>query len=272
MTIYVILYTIKLDSLANLVKRELGVGIMIVSSTEVQNNFGSYLMFAAKEPVTITKNGVVVAQLISLLADSNEKMKDLVVETRLTSKYTYGGKEASYEEYLGLVKNSENRYEYIDGEIYILSSPKTIHQNTLQELHVKFYNYFQGKKCSTMFAPYDITLKRHEEDQNIVQPDMMVICDLEEYLDERDYYMGIPDLVVEIISKSTISKDMVKKLDLYMKCGVGEYWIINPYKKEIYVYLFKDKEIEDFKTFCQSETVNSFSFKGLEVNLTEIFN
>lgn len=244
---------------------------MIVSSTEVQNNFGHYLMLAAKESITITKNGVAVAKLVSLLDDSNENVGDLIAETRLTSKYIYGGKEASYEEYLELAKNSEGRYEYIDGEIYVLTSPKTIHQNTLQELYIRFYNYFQNKDCTAMIAPYDINLKRSKEDKNIVQPDLMVICDLEEQLDERDYYMGIPTLLVEIISKSTLSKDMVKKLDLYMKCGVGEYWIFNPYKKEVYTYLFKNKEIKDFKTFSISDTVTSFTFKGLRVDLGKIY-
>jgi Uma2 family endonuclease len=42
----------------------------------------------------------------------------------------------------------------------------------------------------------------------------MIICDLEEKLDEKDYYKGIPSLVVEILSDSTRSKDMIKKLDL----------------------------------------------------------
>ena len=129
---------------------------MIVSSTEVQNNFGRYLMLAAKESITITKNGVAVAQLISLLNDTNENVEDLIAETRLTSKYIYGGKEASYEEYLELTENSEDRYEYIDGEIYFLASPKTIHQNTLQELYIKFYNYFQDKDYKAMISPYDI--------------------------------------------------------------------------------------------------------------------
>ncbi len=244
---------------------------MIVSSTEVQNNFGRYLMLVAKESITIKKNGIAVAKLISLLDDTNGSVDDLVAETRLTSKYIYGGKEASFEEYLELTKNSEDRYEYIDGEIYFLASPKTIHQNTLQELHIEFYNYFQDKDCKAMISPYDINLKRCEEDKNIVQPDLMVICDLEEHLDERDYYMGIPVLVVEILSKSTRSKDMVKKLDLYMKCGIGEYWIVNPFKKEMYIYFFKNKEIEDFKSYCLSDTVTSFSFNEFKVELSQIF-
>ncbi len=259
-------YIIILAKIAILPK---GKGVyMKVSSTEIQNNFGHYLLLAAKEPVTITKNGTTVAQLTSLI--NYEKNNDLVAETRLTSKYIYGGREASYEEFLKLTENNEERYEYIDGEIYALASPVTRHQLILQGLYRSFFNYFQGKDSTVMLAPYDITLKRTEEDTNVVQPDLMVICDLEDKLDERDYYMGIPTMVVEIISNSTRSKDMVKKLDLYMKCGIKEYWLIEPYKEEVFTYLFKDKEIEDVKTYHFSDVVSSFTFKELKVDLNEI--
>ena len=46
-----------------------------------------------------------------------------------------------------------------------------------------------------MLAPYDITLKRNAENINVVQPDLMVICDLEENLNEKNYYMGVPSLM-----------------------------------------------------------------------------
>lgn len=244
---------------------------MIVSSTEIQNNFGRYLMLASKEPITITKNGVAVARLTSLIEDMEEKKDYIVAETRLTSNYIYGGRKASYEEFLKLTENSDDRYEYIDGEIYFLASPKTIHQITLQNLNISFCNYFQNKDCTVMIAPYDITLRRDKDDKNVVQPDLMVICDLEEHLDERDYYMGIPTLVIEVLSESTRSKDIVKKLDLYMKCGVEEYWVVDPQQKEILIYLFKDKEIKINKSYNQDQTASSFKFNGLEVELEEIF-
>ena len=58
-----------------------------------------------------------------------------------------------------------------------------------------------------MIAPYDIMLQRNEHNKNVVQPDLMVICDLDEKLGDDDYYKGIPTLVVEITSRSTKSKD-----------------------------------------------------------------
>ena len=59
-----------------------------------------------------------------------------------------------------------------------------------------------------------------KENPDVIQPDLIVICDLEEYLDDTGYYMGIPTLVVEILSESTRRKDILTKLNLYMSSGI----------------------------------------------------
>lgn len=170
-----------------------------------------------------------------------------------------------------LNQDTEERYEYIDGEIYLLASPKTVHQMALAELFGIFYNWFQGKKCLPLVAPYDITLKRNLEDINIVQPDIMVICDMEEHLDQNDYYHGVPALVVEILSAGARSKDIIKKLDLYMFCSVKEYWIVDPINKEVSVYLFEDKNISRNTTYRKAESAQSQIFPGLSAELGRIF-
>ena len=84
---------------------------------------------------------------------------------------------------------------------------------------------------------------------------------------KRDFYMGIPSLVIEVLSDSTRRKDMVKKLDLYLDCGVTEYWLVNPFSKEVSVYLFENRGIQQSCTFKNTETAESFLFKGLAVPL-----
>jgi prevent-host-death family protein len=244
---------------------------MIINSTELQNNFGKYLMLAAQEDIIITRNGTEIAKLTAVkqATAANTSMTEQVNEK--AQDYTFDGRKATYEEFLDLQKGSEERYEYIDGEIYLLASPKTTHQIVLTELFVIFCNYFQEKKCTPMLAPYDIELKRSQESISIVQPDIMIICDLEEKLNENDYYTGVPSLVVEILSESTRRKDMIKKLDLYMSCGVEEYWIVNPLNKEVTVYLFEEKNIKNNTTFKNSEVIQSFIFEGLVADIRRIF-
>jgi len=244
---------------------------MKVNSTELQNNFGKYLMLATREDIIITRNGTEIAKLSALGNTDAEYGVESEIVKENAEDYRYGGRKASYEEFLELSQNSKERYEYIDGEIYLLASPKTAHQRALTELFGIFYNYFQGKKCTPMVAPYDITLKRNPENINVVQPDVMVICDLEENLNENDYYMGVPALVVEILSAGTRGKDLIKKLDLYTSCGVREYWIVNPLNSEATVYLFEDQDISNSITYRKSETMQSFVFPGLSAELDRIF-
>jgi prevent-host-death family protein len=243
---------------------------LIINSTELQNNFGKYLQLSAHEDIIITRNGTEIAKLTAIDKQPEENTEKLLSVHQQASLYGYG-KKASFEEFLYLQKNSEERYEYIDGEIYLLASPRTAHQFAVTQLIVLFHHYFQGTNCIPMVAPYDIELKRSEDNINIVQPDVMIICDLEENLDENDYYKGIPSLVVEVLSKGTRRKDLIKKLDLYMSCGVKEYWIVNPDNKEVTIYLFEDQNISNYTTYKKGEVAKSFIFDELHIEIDHIF-
>lgn len=244
---------------------------MKVNSKELQNNFGKYLMLAGQDDIIITRNGMEIAKLTAITEASVENADGTDMIRENASEYSYGGKRATYEEFLQLQEETEERYEYIDGEIYWLASPRTAHQFAITELLVNFYNTFQGTGCTPMVAPYDIELRRNPENRNIVQPDLMVICDLEDHLNESDYYKGVPQLVVEVLSKSTQRKDLIKKLDLYMSCGVNEYWIVNPDNQEVTIYEFEDKNISQYSTFKKGESAQSFIFSELSVKVDGIF-
>lgn len=252
---------------------------MKVTSTEIQNNFGKYLMLAGSEDIIITKNGTEVARLVK--GDNILKQKEIMdsIVKEEAPDYCYVqededyGRKATYEEFLKLVENSEIRYEYIDGLIFAQSSPKTPHQTALMELTGSFYNWFKGKKCRPMMAPYDITLKRNKNDINVVQPDLMVICDLEEKLGEDGYYKGVPSLTLEILSGSSILKDTYRKMKLYMNTGVQEYWLVDPIEKAIHIYRPKDsKHTEMVSCYAGDGTrAESFIFEGLSVDPEDIF-
>src|SRR5690625_1819863 len=99
----------------------------------------------------------------------------------------------------------------------------------------------------------------------------MIICDLDNHLDERDYYTSIPSLVVEVLSESTQSKDLVTKLQLYMESGVKEYWIVNPLNMEITIYHFEDYQIKNTQTYKDTDNALSFIYIDLSVKLAQIF-
>lgn len=237
---------------------------MIVNSTDLQNNFGKYLGMVNQEDIIISRNGKKVARLVKYYEGD-----DCIIHEG-TSAYTHEGMQVSYEEFLKIVRESENRYEYIDGQIYLLASPKFKHQKSVMDISVIFSSWFQNKGCQPLTSPFDVTLYK-EDEANVVQPDLMVICDLEN-ISENDTYQGQPTLVVEILSESTRSKDIIKKLGLYMHGGVEEYWIVNPFSEEVNIYYFRDKEIEKMITYKKDEIAKSITFPGLEISLSLVFN
>jgi prevent-host-death family protein len=241
---------------------------MRITATDLQNAFGKYLSLVEKEDIIITKNGRSVAKLIRY----NEPDFFIVHEETLKYKST---KRISYEEYMELVESSDQRYELIDGEVYLLASPSFQHQVVVNEILGRFYNYFKGKPCRSLAAPLDIRLfgfaTKFEEDPNVVQPDVVVICD-PEMVNEDGRYEGIPTLVVEVLSPSTKSKDMVAKLNLYMKSGVSEYWIVDIKSKTILQYSFSEKrDIKSLTNLKEEDTIKSTAFDGLEIPLKDIF-
>lgn len=243
---------------------------MIVNATDLKNNLGKYLRAAAREEIIITSSGRKVARLSAYEDADKEAFHDAYLKEKAEAYALYPRK-ATFEEFLQLSENSEDRFEYIDGEIFMMASPVAAHQQILGELHVLFYNWFKGKPCRPMLSPFDITLRRFPEDKNVVQPDLMVICDLEEKLNEKNKYTGVPSLLVEILSESTRGKDQVKKLDLYMSTGVREYWIVNPFSKEVTVFLFENNDTIKNATYKNGEIIVSYIFEGLEVSLENIF-
>ena len=244
---------------------------MLVNATDLKNNLGKYLREAMREDIVILSNGQKVARLIAYKEPEPSPGTALMIGERAAAYAAYP-REATFEEFLELTKDSDERYEYIDGMIYWMSSPKTIHQKALGELHYLFASWFRGKNCRPMLAPYDITLMRSADKPNVVQPDLMVICDLDEFLNDKDYYMGVPSLMIEILSESTRGKDSVKKMDLYLSTGVKEYWIVNPFNREITVYKFEKEDVADSRSFHGSDQAASFIFEGLTVPVDSLFD
>lgn len=242
---------------------------MRVNTTDLQNAFGKYLALVEKEDIVVVKNGKSVAKLVRY------REPDFFV-VHEESKSFKSPRKISYEEYMELVDSSDQRYELINGEVYLLASPGFRHQVVVNEISGHFYNYFKDKPCRSLTAPLDVRLfgfaTRFEEDPNVVQPDVMVICD-EEKISEDNKYEGVPTLVVEVLSPSTKGKDMAIKLHLYMRSGVLEYWIADPAQKMITQYSFSDeRDIKDMHNFTAGDTIRSAVFEGLEIPLKDIFN
>ena len=132
----------------------------------------------------------------------------------------------------------ERRVELIDGVFYDMSAPAVIHQKILGELHILFRECMDAHEgeCEVYLSPCDVRLDC--DNKTMVQPDLLVICGPYDLGAKR--FEGAPDLVLEILSPSTRSKDMLLKLYKYQNAGVKEYWIVDPDRETVMVYDFRD--------------------------------
>lgn len=103
-----------------------------------------------------------------------------------------------------------------------------------------------------------------------MQPDLLVICDLEEKMRD-DLYLGTPTLVVEILSTRTRSRDMVDKLRIYMLSGIDEYWIVDPESSAIMVYHFTERQIAHFATHHAGDSFQSYALNDLLIDVDLVF-
>lgn len=180
-------------------------------------------------------------------------------------------KPITIEEFYRIKEQSSEILEYIDGLIYMSPSPSTKHQRISGRLYAKLFNLLEGKECEVFSAPYDIQLHSNNiKNDKVVTPDISVICDKEGI--EENKYIGVPTIIIEIVSPSNQANDLVIKLNLYMNYGVKEYWIINPILNTIEVYnLDNNGFYVKWAVAKDSGTVESNIIKGFSVNVEEIF-
>jgi len=104
----------------------------------------------------------------------------------------------------------------------------------------------------------------------VLQPDLIVICDPAKI--ELKGCVGAPDLVVEILSPSTATRDVKDKYFIYETYGVKEYWIVQPEDKTVTIHtLTPEGKFQPHKMRTIGENLESPLFPGLTVDLDETF-
>lgn len=133
----------------------------------------------------------------------------------------------------------ERRVELIDGVIYDVTAPTSLHQLIAGLIYTKLLNHVLNKKgkCLPLISPIDVQLDC--DDKTMVQPDVIIVCDRDKIINRCVY--GAPDFIIEVISKSSTKRDSVIKLNKYMNAGVREYWIIDPIRQKVIVYNFEEE-------------------------------
>jgi len=181
--------------------------------------------------------------------------------------------EYTYEDYLNWP--NDERWELINGIAYDMApAPSRTHQKISRELLTIFNTFLSGKKCEVYNAPFDVRLPESNESDNeiitVVQPDILVVCDKSK-LDDKGC-RGVPDLIIEILSPSTIHKDMREKFFLYERVKVKEYWIVHPEDKTVMVFMLEqDAKYRKPDIYFDEDKIRVGILDGFEVDLKSVF-
>lgn len=142
--------------------------------------------------------------------------------------------EWTYDDYARLPDDG-NRYEVIHGVLYVTPAPNFKHQFVVVKLVASFEAFLAERELGVVLtAPFDILLPR--EIASPVEPDLVVFRSGNSPDWGAKNFAGVPDLVVEVLSPSTRSRDRRIKLRAYEEAGVPEYWLVDPDLRSILVY------------------------------------
>ena len=148
------------------------------------------------------------------------------------------------------------RAELIDGKLYDMAPPSYIHQKLIMELSATIRDYIRAHKgdCEVLPAPFAVNLTGN--DKTWVEPDISVICDKNKLSDRG--CEGAPDWIIEVVSPSTQPNDYGIKLFKYRTAGVREYWVVNPMKKIVNVFDFKNESMTGMYAFDDEISVSIY--------------
>ena len=180
----------------------------------------------------------------------------------------------TYSDYI-LWKFNE-RVELLKGWIFPMAAPSPTHQEISMNLTGLMWTILRKNPCKLYAAPFDVRLPlpkskiTSDKIDTVVQPDLCVICDNNKI--KKQGCVGAPDLVVEILSPGNSKKEMRDKFGLYEEAGVLEYWIVDPSRRHVLIYILKEEKfISTSRPLTDEDILESTVFKELKIDLSEVF-
>jgi Uma2 family endonuclease len=175
----------------------------------------------------------------------------------------------TYRDY-ALLPEDGQRHEIVDGEHYVTAAPFLSHQKLAFRLTLRVGGFVEANRLGLFFfAPADVLLSEHD----IVQPDLFFISSERASIAAEKNVEGAPDLVIEILSRSTSRLDKGPKLQAYDRTGVREYWMVDPFRQGVHPYERKGDGLHQrpFLSAAAGDVLASPLLPGFELPLAELF-
>lgn len=174
----------------------------------------------------------------------------------------------TYVDYLKLPDDG-NRYEIIEGVLYVSNAPNSDHQFTVTELGAELRDFTkQNQLGRVLVAPFEVHLS---ETTRPVQPDILFVRGDRWPAERVAFFAGAPDLVVEVISPGSVRTDRVIKFTAYERAGVAEYWLANPHTRAVEVYILSNGEYALLGEFTDDDPIRSSVLEGIHIITSTLF-
>jgi len=173
----------------------------------------------------------------------------------------------TYEQLLAELPETNRPCELWDGELTMSPGPSCRHQTISHRFHRLLEDWVSAQELGEVFgAPLDMVLAPHQ----VVQPDVMFIHRDRRHIIQRSLD-GPADLVAEVLSLGSRTRDRIEKRDLYEQYGVREYWIIDPEARTVEVLALEPSGYRLAGSARGSGTVRSTLLDGFSVQLDDLF-
>jgi Uma2 family endonuclease len=173
----------------------------------------------------------------------------------------------TYADYLQLPDDG-TRCEILEGERVMTPAPFTPHQRVALNLVFLLGDFLRPRKVGTLFfAPCDVILA----EDTVVQPDVLFVAAERTSIIQKRGVFGPPDLMIEIVSESDPKRDTVRKLRIYGRHGVREYWIVDPERERVEVFVLEGRELVRKAALESGELRSLVVLPGFVASLSQIF-
>jgi Uma2 family endonuclease len=161
------------------------------------------------------------------------------------------------------------RYEIYDGRLISmgLRSPQTCHQRLVGRLSLLVDEFARSHQLGEVIvSPMDVVMA----EDSTAQPDLLFIANENAGM-VQNWVFGAPDLVVEILSPSSIRRDRYEKQEQYARFGVKEYWIVDPANRSLEILTLQDKRFAVHSIAVETGSAASQVLAGLTVDVAQLF-
>jgi Uma2 family endonuclease len=171
---------------------------------------------------------------------------------------------------LDLMPEDGNRYEIIEGDIFMSRAPRLKHQLVVHHLDRQIGNYLADNPIGIVAPAPGVIF----DEYNGVIPDLVFISnERRAQVAGGEKITGAPDIVIEVLSPGPDNerRDREVKRRLYAKFGVREYWIADLENRRVEIYRLKDDVLEAIRTLGENDEITTDLLPGLRCSVQSIF-